>query len=79
MFTGSLARPPAGKEYRCWLEVGGQRMRIGNMQFGGGLAYWFGRDVPALGHISGPVTFGISLVDLASAPGEGQTVLTAPL
>ena len=79
VFTGSLARPPAGKEYRCWLEVGGQRMRIGNMQFGGGLAYWFGRDVPALGHISGPATFGISLVDLASAPGEGQTVLTAPL
>jgi hypothetical protein len=79
VFTGSLTKPPAGKEYRCWLEVGGQRMRIGNMQFGGGLAYWFGRNVPALSQISGATSFGISLVDLASSPGEDQTVLTAPL
>jgi hypothetical protein len=79
VFTGVLVEPPAGKEYRCWLEIGGQRVRIGNMQFGGGLAYWFGRNVAALDQVSKATRFGISLVDLSSAPSEDQTVLTAPL
>src|SRR4029078_1835582 len=35
-----LALPAAGQEYRCWVEIDGQRARIGKMFFGGALAYW---------------------------------------
>ena len=37
-----LTPPPAGQEYRCWVEVGGARTPIGKMFFGGELAYWVG-------------------------------------
>ena len=57
-----LANPPAGQEYRCWVEVNGQRERVGKMFFSNDLAYWAG-DVPAVSGLSGPATFGVSLVD----------------
>ena len=68
-----LAQPPAGSEYRCWLEVRGTRTRVGRMFFAGGLAYWVG-PVPAVGSIDADATFGISLVPVAS-----DRVDTAPV
>ena len=69
----ALARPPAGQEYRCWVELTGSRRPIGKMFFGGDLAYWVGpvaqiKDLPA------NAQFGVSLVDLASGS-VGQPVL----
>jgi Anti-sigma-K factor rskA len=65
-----LTPPPAGREYRCWIEVRGSRKAIGKMFFGGDLAYWVG-DVPEIAGIGPDVTFGVSLVDLSgTAPGE---------
>jgi hypothetical protein len=69
-----LAPPPAGHEYRCWVEANGSRMSIGKMFFGGDLAYWVG-DVPELASLTGPARFGVSLVDLASPSTPGQEVL----
>ena len=57
-----LTNPPAGQEYRCWVEVDGQRQRVGKMFFSNDLAYWAG-DVPAVSGLSGAATFGVSLVD----------------
>ena len=37
-----LTEPAPGYEYRCWVEVGGKRERIGRMFFGDELAYWAG-------------------------------------
>lgn len=65
-----LAPPPAGREYRCWLEVDGTRASIGKMYFGGDLAYWVG-DVALLAGLGPGARFGVSLVDLTgSGPGE---------
>jgi anti-sigma-K factor RskA len=69
-----LAPPPAGKEYRCWVVVDGQRQPIGKMFFGGDLAYWVG-DVPEVAGLDQKTTFGVSLIDLASPQTPGQPVL----
>ena len=63
--TGLIA-PPAGQEYRCWVEVDGQRQPVGRMFFSDELAYWAG-DVPALSGLTGAATFGVSLVDASTS------------
>ena len=69
-----LARPPAGHEYRCWIEVGGARESIGKMFFGGDLAYWVG-DVPEVAATTPGTQFGVSLVRLDGGDGPGEPVL----
>lgn len=69
-----LAPAASGYEYRCWVEQGGKRMPIGKMFFGGSVAYWVG-PVPALATLSGPATFGVSLVEVGGADGRGEQVL----
>jgi hypothetical protein len=69
-----LTEPAAGYEYRCWVEVNGQRQRIGRMFFGGDLAYWAGA-APAIAGTSGPTTFGVSLVDVSAPTLDAQPVL----
>jgi hypothetical protein len=70
----ALAPPPAGHEYRCWLEVGGTRSQVGKMFFGGDLAYWVG-DVSELAGLGPDVRFGVSLVDLAGTATPSEPVL----
>ena len=69
-----LAPAASGHEYRCWVEQAGKRMPIGKMFFGGSVAYWVG-PVPALAALSGPATFGVSLVEIGGADGRGEQVL----
>jgi hypothetical protein len=69
-----LTEPAPGYEYRCWVEVNGQRERIGRMFFGGDLAYWAGAS-PAIAGTSTPRTFGVSLVDLSVPTLDAQPVL----
>jgi hypothetical protein len=69
-----LAPPPAGHEYRCWVEVNGQRKPMGKMFFGGNLAYWVG-DVPEIANVDDGATFGVTLIDLASPGTPGEQVL----
>ena len=68
-----LTRPPAGQEYRCWVEVNGKRQRVGKMFFSNDLAYWAG-DAPAVSGVSGAATFGVSLVSVS-----GQSIETDPV
>lgn len=67
--ASGLEPPPAGREYRCWVEVGGERIAVGRMVFAADLAYWAG---PAEALAAGsPTRFGISLVAVdATEPGE---------
>ena len=60
--VSDLVEPPAGQEYRCWMDVSGSRRAVGRMFFGGGLAYWAG-PVEALAQVQPGSRFGISLVD----------------
>lgn len=69
-----LPLPPAGREYRCWVEVDGKRTSIGKMFFGGDLAYWVG-EVGQVAGLQPAVQFGVSLVDLDGSTGPGEAVL----
>lgn len=73
-----LAQPPSGQEYRCWMEVGGERTRVGRMFFAGDLAVWAG-DVPALADAAAGATFGVTLVPAAGDSVEGDPVLHGEL
>ena len=69
-----LAPPPAGYEYRCWIEVDGTTRPIGKMYLGGGVAYWVG-DVADVAGAPAGARFGVSLVDLARPGVPGEPVL----
>jgi hypothetical protein len=73
-----LTPPPAGLEYRCWVEVGGTRQRVGKMFFGQDLAYWVG-PAPAVSGLSSGATFGVSLVGSAGAALDTDPVLLGKL
>src|SRR5258706_7928999 len=70
----SLTPPAAGMEYRCWVETGGTRQRVGRMFLGAGLAYWVG-SAPSLTGVGAGSTFGISLVPLSGDTVGGEPVL----
>jgi len=69
-----LKEPAAGYEYRCWVEIGGTRQRIGRMSFGNDLAYW-GGPVPVVAHASSGSVFGISLVLVSATSLDAAPVL----
>jgi hypothetical protein len=76
VIANQLPPPPAGREYRCWVEFGGRQAPIGKMFFGGDLAYWVG-PVPELAGVGPGARFGVSLVDLAATDQPGEPVLVS--
>ena len=71
--ASGLAPPPAGREYRCWVEIGGARTAVGRMVFAASLAYWAG-PAEVLAPPAVPTGFGISLVATGTT-GPGEPVL----
>jgi hypothetical protein len=76
--ANDLAQPPAGQEYRCWVEIDGQRQRVGKMFFGGGLAYWAG-PVPAAASATDGTRFGISLAPIDAPGTDAEPVMVGEL
>ena len=72
-----LTPPPAGQEYRCWVEQEGEREGVGKMFFSDDLAYWIG-PVSAVAGLVGEATFGVTLVTLDGSA-NGQDVLEGGL
>jgi len=64
VLTTALQAPPAGQVYRCWIEQGGARVQVGEMQFTGSTAYWAG-NMASWGY--------------APAPGDRFTVILEPV
>jgi hypothetical protein len=73
-----LSLPPAGHEYRCWVDVDGTRKSVGKMFFGGGISYWVG-PVNAVAGLTGHARFGVSLVELGTGNLGAEPVLTGEL
>jgi hypothetical protein len=73
-----LQRPPAGQEYRCWVDRAGTRENVGRMFFAGDLAYWVGK-VPAISDVAPGTTFGVSLADLQGTLVDGPPVISGEL
>ena len=72
----TLARPTEGREYRCWVEEGGERWGVGTMSFGGSTAYWAGTLDEWNASFAPGSRFGVSLVPPAGG-GEPLPVLVA--
>ena len=68
-----LTQPPPGMQYRCWVELGGSRRRIGQMFFGGGVAYWVGA-VDQIAEAGPGTLFGVSL-----EPSDGDSLAGDPV
>jgi hypothetical protein len=77
-FAHGLPEMPAGKEYRCWMEIGGRRTAIGQMFPGRGVAYWVG-NVDALSTAEPGTRFGVSVVPAGGDPVAGEPVLVGEL
>ena len=73
--ASGLEPPPTGMEYRCWVETGGSRQRIGRMFLGANLAYWVG-PAPSTSGLGPGSTFGISLAPISGDSPGGDPVLT---
>ena len=73
-----LAGPPAGREYRCWMEIDGQRTPVGKMFFADDLAYWVG-DTPEVSGAGPGTTFGVSLTDVGGSSLEADPVIAGQL
>jgi len=58
-----LKTPPAGQEYRFWVQINGARKRVEKMVVGPNLAYWVGPS-SAISRVSERAAFGVSLVDI---------------
>jgi hypothetical protein len=71
-----LTPPPAGREFRCWVEIDGTSKPIGRMFFGGEIAYWVGK-VPHISGVAPGARFGVTLVDVASPGAPGEPVLVS--
>jgi hypothetical protein len=69
-----LTPPATGMEYRCWVETGGRRQRVGRMFPAADQFYWVGR-ASSLTGVGPGSTFGISLVPVAGDSVDGAPVL----
>ena len=73
--TGLTAEGP-NESYGCWVEVNGQRERLGRMYWAGDVWTWAG-PVQGLDALGPGATFGVSLTHADGSPGE--PVLTGSL
>ena len=62
VIASGLTEPAGDREYRCWVEIDGQRRPVGKMFFGGDLAFWAG-PVETIDDLPPGAKFGVSLVD----------------
>jgi hypothetical protein len=73
-----LVEPPSAQEYRCWVEVAGERVDVGKMFFADQLAYWVG-DVPVVASLPDGSTFGVSIADVGGTSLDADPVLVGRL
>lgn len=73
-----LTRPPSGQEYRCWVEIAGQRHNVGKMFFADELAFWVG-ETPEVADLPAGATFGVSPTAVGSPSLEADPVIRGQL
>jgi hypothetical protein len=73
-----LEEPPSGKEWRCWVEVDGQRRDVGRMFYAEDLAFWVG-ETPAVSDLPDGTRFGVSLTDVGGTSLDADPVISGEL
>jgi hypothetical protein len=80
VLTTALDRPPAGKEYLCWLESDGRSVPVGHMEFAGDTAFWVATLDEWQTWELGPTTrFIVTLEPAGAQQRTGATILEALL
>jgi hypothetical protein len=75
VIASGLTEPASDREYRCWVEIDGERKPVGKMFFGGDLAFWAG-PVETVSDLPAGSRFGVSLVDTTGSDVGEPPVLT---
>ena len=75
VIASGLTEPDGDREYRCWVEIDGQRIPVGKMFFGGDLAFWAG-PVETIDDLPAGSRFVVSLADTAGSDVGEPPVLT---
>jgi hypothetical protein len=73
-----LEEPPAGQEWRCWVEIDGRRQSVGKMFYADDLAFWVG-ETPEVSDLPDGTTFGVSLTQVASPTLDADPVISGEL
>jgi hypothetical protein len=73
-----LVRPANGQEYRCWVEIDGERHNVGRMFFADELAYWVG-ETPEVRDLPPGTLFGVSPTPVGSPSLEADPVIRGEL
>ena len=73
-----LSRPPSGQEYRCWVEIDGQRHNVGKMFFADELAFWVGQ-TPEVADLPAGAAFGVSPTAVGGTSLEADPVIAGQL
>jgi hypothetical protein len=76
--ASGLEPPPAGREYRCWILIDGQRQNVGRMNLADDLAYWVGA-TPSVATVPPGTTFGVSLSEVGGSGLETDPVIVGSL
>ena len=80
VLTSALPEPPAGQDYRCWLEDGDRSVAIGRMECLGETAYWIAAVDEWQTWEIGPATRFVVSLESGDAPSRtGEVVLSAAL
>jgi hypothetical protein len=78
VLASGLTKPGNGREFRCWVEVDGERRPVGRMFFADDLAFWAG-PVDAVADLPAGATFGVTLVDAGGTSLDGPATLSGAL
>jgi hypothetical protein len=73
-----LDEPADEREFRCWVEIDGERRPVGRMFFADELAFWAG-PVEAVADLPDGARFGVTLVDSAGSSLDGDPALSGGL
>ena len=74
----ALEEPPSGMEWRCWVEVDGERHSVGKMFYAEDLAFWVG-ETPAVSDLPDGTTFGVSLTSVGGSSLDADPVISGEL
>jgi anti-sigma-K factor RskA len=78
VLASTLAKPPSGQTYRCWLQWSGKSAAIGVMEFAGTTAYWTGSVGDWAAVAFGPGARFVVTLEPTTSPGPGA-VPTSPI
>ncbi len=77
MVARGLAAPASGQVLSCWVDSGGQHLKLGELSVEDNVGYWWGWVSGGLPSVKAGDTFGVSIVSPDGS--QSQPVMTGVL